>query len=208
MKKKAIVLCVIAFITSSCVQTTKEQDNTNNPENANFINNKEELLSCDNFGNRQNPLYGKIYRNITDILNLKYGNEPWSSRVIDASKNENGNYRFGISFFTDENDMNIVCVFDEIIYNETGKPNYKILDTLNVGKLKDGEYFVFDCKQDNTIWDTEIFAIVFVENDDELYNNEFYDKIVKAWRANTKTGIIKPIKNLKGLIGINEGYGI
>ena len=208
MKKTAIILYVIAFITSSCIQTTKKQNEPNKSENADFLENKEDLHSCDDFGNRQNPLYGKVYRDIADVLGLKYGNESWGSRVIDASKNENGDYRFGINFFTDDNEKNIICVFDEIIDNENGKPNYKILDTINIGKLKDNEYFVFDCEQNHTIWDTEIFAVVIVENDNEFFDNEFFDKIVKAWRADTKTGKIKPIKNLKGLIGINDSYGI
>lgn len=158
------------------------------------------LSSCDNFGNRQNPLYGKIFRDIKDIPELKRFTHTAGS-VMDVGKTENGEYRFGIANYQD-NGFNI-CIFEEFLKSdEQGNVKYQILDTINIGKLKNNEYFTFcNCRQDTT-WDSEIIALVVADHD-----NEYYDRIIKAWRANTKTGEIEIIKILKGINCSNEGFG-
>jgi len=39
-------------------------------------------------------------------------------------------------------------------------------------------------------------------------DKEFYDKIVSAWRADTKTGTISPIGNVARISCVNPGYGV
>ena len=158
--------------------------------------------SCNEFGNRQNPLYGKIFRNITEIPELK-NFTPLGGSVMDAGKTENGDYRFGIASFRGNNDF-IICIFEEFLEaTEKGKVNYKILDTINIGQIKETEYLTYcNCRQD-TIADSEIIAIVVADRD-----NEYYNRIIKAWRANTKTGKIEIIKDKTGINCSNEGYGL
>lgn len=160
------------------------------------------LSGCNEFGNRQNPLYGKVFRNVTEIPELRNFIHMGGS-VMDAGKTENGDYRFGIASFRDDKDY-IICVFEEFLEaNEKGKVNYKILDTINIGQLKETEYFTYcNCRQD-TIWDSEIVALVVADHD-----KEYYDRIIKAWRANTKTGKIEVIKDKTGINCSNEGYGL
>lgn len=159
------------------------------------------LSSCNDFDNRQNPLYGKFFRQITEIPELRNFTHMGGS-VMDAGKTENGDYRYGIASFRDEKDF-IICVFEEFLEaTEKGKVNYKILDTINIGQIKETEYFTYcNCRQ-GTTWDSEIISLVVADHD-----NEYYDRIIKAWRANTKTGKIEIIKNLKGINCSNEGFG-
>ena len=213
MKKTVIILIALAFIVCSCGQITKKKGNVSNIENTTSLENENNVSNIENekklpdyegFGNKQNPLYGKIYRNIKDIPELKHwSNESSGGSVIDAGKDENGNYRFCVEYFYDDN-RNGMCFFEEIVrYDESGSVKYKILDTLNIGKLNDNEWFVFcNCRQ-NTIWDSEILAIIIAEDD-----KQFHERIIKAWRADTKTGRIKPIENLNGIDCANEGYGL
>ena len=175
MNKIVILLSIITFTISGCWQTVKK----------------------DNFGNKQNPLCGK---NIKDIPELK----PWNNygSVIKAGgENEYGGYKFGISLFKDDNE-DIICVFTEHLeYDENGIPENKLLDTINIGILKDMEKLNYcSCRQDKII-DSEIIAIAIMEE------KAFFNKIIKAWRADTKTGRIESIKNLKGIDCENYGFG-
>ena len=160
------------------------------------------LSGCNEFGNRQNPLYGKVFRNINEIPELKDFTSMGGS-VIDTGKTDKGDHRYGIGSYRDKNDF-VICIFEEFLKaEEKGKVKYKILDTINIGQLKETEYFTYcNCRQD-TIWDSEIIALVVADHD-----NEYYDRIIKAWRANTKTGKIEVIKEKSGINCSNEGYGL
>ena len=171
MIKSIIILCIFAFITSS----------------------------CKDFGNKLNPLYGKVYGNINDIPELK----KWKNLggcVIDVGKKEKNG--FGIGFFKDDNE-NIIYTFEKFLErDESGKAKYKILDTINIGKLKDNEIIVCRvCRQDE-VFDSEIIAIVIADDKD------VFDRIVKAWRADTKTGRFTKIENLNKITCENEWYGV
>jgi len=145
-------------------------------------------------GNKENPLYGKIYKKITDIPELKN----WTTLgggVIYPKEPESYDFRFGISNYKDDNG-NMIFVFVEFVeHDKKGRnPKYKILDTLNIGKLRNNEFAWYQQCRKNTILDSEIIAILAVG---ECKNYE--DNIVKAWRANTKTGKIQAIENLIGI---------
>ena len=201
MKKVVIFLSVLALIASSCGQATKKQGKDDNTESEVSIENTENIFDNDVFGNRKNPLYGKIYRDVTDIPELKVSID-YGGLVISADS------RYGMSYFMDDKE-NIVAIFNEFTKpDENGRVKYIILDTVQIGKLKDKEYIMLECKQDNTIWDSEIIAVFLVEDDNDFYNKEIFDNVVKAWRMDTKTGKIKLIENLEGLISINEALGV
>ena len=153
--------------------------------------------------NQKNPLYGKIFREINEIPGLgSYGHA--SGAVIDAGKSASGDYRFAAGYYT--NDKNGICILNELLddkENGKGQVKYKILDTINIRKLKSNEQLsLCNCRLGNKV-DSEIVAISVVEE-----NKEYFDQIVKAWRLNTRTGKISPIQNTKTINCVNEGYGI
>src|SRR6266446_4215147 len=159
------------------------------------------LTGCERFGNRQNPLYGVIYRDTKEVAQFKNYKDIGGS-VIGNIKDKSGDYEFGISYLTDS--VRNILTFEKFVREPNNpQPKYLILDTINIDQLKENEYITFcDCRQD-TISDPEIIAIVIADD-----NKEYYYKIVKAWRADTKTGRITIIKNTKGINCINEGYGL
>ncbi len=152
---------------------------------------------------QKNPLYGKIFREINEVTGLGSYSDA-SGALIDAGKSANGDYRFSAGYYT--SDKNGVCILNELLPDSekgNGQVKYKILDTVNIRKLKSTEQLsLCNCRVGNKA-DSEIVAISVVEED-----KEYFDKIVKAWRLNTKTGKISPIQNTKTINCANEGYGI
>ena len=151
------------------------------------------------FGNITNPLHNKIYRNVDELLGIKYEGTP--SGAMLQGDNIRKDKEFGISQIA-INNRNIIT-FEEIIREDGNpKPKYLVLDTINVDNLKKSEFITYcNCRQDSVV-DSEIIALIESEED-----TEYYYKIIKAWRANTKTGKIIIIKNTKGINCINDGYG-
>jgi len=205
MKKTAIVLSFLVLITSSCLQAGNNIKETiqdkekitsiNNIENTESHNNPEELSGSETIDNKPNPFYGKTYINIEEIPELKYHQIYCGGWAI-GEKNNNNEY------YKDDNE-NVVCIFTEILgHNENGKAIRKLLDTINIGKLKNEEQLSWgDCYQD-TIWNPELIAIIIGKD------KEYFDKVVKAWRADTETKKIQLIDNPEGIIVYNEGYGL
>ena len=91
-------------------------------------------------------------------------------------------------------------IFKEFLqYDGNGNPIWRILDTINVRELKNNEILTScDCQKDDKP-DEEIIAIVIITD-----ARFFIGKIAKAWRANTKTGRIEPIINLKGINWVSD----
>ena len=222
MKKVVITIGIAALIAGSCGQLTKKQVEIDDTEVVFFYENEEDiefqnegyLSDNEDFGNRKNPLYGKIYKNtinITeDIPELKHENDRWwinIGKTIDVGKDAGNNRMLDIKCFEDSR-KNMICIFNEYKYDERGIARYKILDTIRIEKLKDREYFAIDCKQDGTMLDNEIIAIVRLEDGEDFYadGENYFNKVIRAWRADTKTGRIKPIENLKGIVGISRNF--
>ncbi len=155
------------------------------------------LFSCDDFGNKQNPLYGKKFKEIKDISGLENYKSIGGS-VIESYKDKNGDHKFGIGQY--RYDETYFIAFEEFLKSDKNK-NFKnkILDTINISKIKPWQSITYcHCIQD-TILDNELIAFV-IRDDKSIY----YDTIIKAWRADTKTGKIIPIKNLKSIKCPNE----
>lgn len=159
------------------------------------------LTGCDSFGDRQNPLYGIIYRHEKEVPQFKNYKDIGGS-VIDNIKDKSGNYEFGISHLTDS--IRHILTFEQFIREPNNpQPKYQILDTINIDNIKENEFITYcNCRQE-TIFDPEIIALVIADED-----KEYYDKIVRAWRADTKAGKIILIENTTGINCINEGYGL
>jgi hypothetical protein len=191
--KKIIVVFVCVVLLFSCNKNNKGQDSKFENESVkgqvenNKIENdstKEQIQNIiKEVGNKQNPLYGKIYRDITDIPECKQ----WEERGGTVIRS-NGSY--GLSIVKDENG-NCYFLFEEFVKSTIdGKTNYKILDTINVGKLKDHEIAEFHSFSLNGIYDYEIIGVlsIYERSDDALYG-----EIINVWRADCNTGIIIPI---------------
>ncbi|WP_046673922.1 hypothetical protein [Sphingobacterium sp. Ag1] len=150
---------------------------------------------------QKNPLYGKVFREINEIAELKSYTYT-TGALIETDKNTQGDFRFAAGYFT--NAKNGVCILEELLPDDSkGKVKYKILDTINIQKLKSNEQLsLCNCKQGDKP-DSEIIAISRVDE-----HKEYFDKIVKAWRMDTKSQKIIPLKDTKGISCLNEGYGI
>lgn len=159
--------------------------------------------SFSNSPDQKNPLYGKIFRDIKEIPALANYTH-LSGSVIDANKSSNGDYRFAADYYT--GDKNGICLLEELVPDTEkgkGQVKYKILDTINFRKLKPNEELsLCNCRVGEKR-DSEIVAVSVIDE-----SKEYFDKIVKAWRLDTKTGKIIPLKNSKEISCANEGYGI
>lgn len=166
MKTKTVALTILALIAVSCGggQTATEAE----------------------FGNAQNPLFGEIYQNITDIPEL---NE-WILRggsILYTGKNEDGSFRFATENFSDENGNIVIFLVELLPLDEGGRRDRKIIDAIRFEKYNEGyEFMSFVCRI-NEEHDSEIMAIVVWENEDILKN------VIRAWRANTNTGRIEEV---------------
>lgn len=140
----------------------------------------------------ENSIFSKKYRELNEFECFK-DYEHISSAII----GENNGFDFSLTQIR-KNDLNIL-IFNKVYPGP--KSTYEILDTLQIQNLSKNEYISFQLCRKDTINDSEIIAIVI--NDD----SEYYNKIIKSWRANRKTGKICAI-DIIGIDCLNEGYGL
>jgi len=144
---------------------------------------KDDEVYLEDFGNKQNPLYGKTYkRTFTEISELKNWKDGGGMCVADC--------KFAIAFASDEN-KNAVFIFEEILHVDNIRG--KILDTLNIGEISDEESYCVDCYEESK-GEQEDIIIAIVINQIGM-DNPYYETIVKAWRLNMKMGKFEPIDN-------------
>lgn len=152
---------------------------------------------------QRNPLYGKVFREINEIAELK-SYKYSTGAIVETDKHPQGDHRFAAGYFT--NAKNGICILEEVLPDEKagkGKVKYMILDTINIQKLKpDQQLSLCNCKQGDKP-NTEIIAISHVDEDKEYFNT-----IITAWRIDTQNQKIVRLKDTKGISCLNEGYGI
>jgi hypothetical protein len=174
------------------------------PESAGETGREEVSIATQSeLGNKENPLYGIVYRDIKEIMGLSNYTHLGGSVISSISKRKpDGDYRFALVQYKHNDDH--YCFFVELLdRDESGKVNYKILDTVHVGKIREDEDLsICTCLQ-GTIPDDEIIAVVKSD-----FKKEYYDEIVRAWRADTDNGKFRPIKHTREISCINEGYGV
>lgn len=148
------------------------------------------LLSCSP-PKHKCALRGISYGIIDDIPGLEKYAE--SEGAVIGGKN------FGLSFYTSA--TNNFVSFEFLRAQPDGKSKYEILDTLNLGPLpKNQSIGMMGCLVDS-VPDNEIFALISLPAD-----SMGFDKIIKAWQADTMTNTIVPITNLKGLSCVDQDY--
>ncbi|MGH2667160.1 hypothetical protein [Flavobacterium sp.] len=160
------------------------------------------IFSCKNeVKEEQNSLKGKIYTEINEIPELK-NFEFQAESMIDYEGKKSNQYKFGISQFFKKGKY--VLILEEKIRGKSKDISNKILDTIMISNLKEDEIISLCTCRVNGINNSEIIAVVKDKNNDAEYLN----KIVKAWKANSKNGRIIPIDNLNGIDCVNESYGL
>jgi hypothetical protein len=150
------------------------------------------FCSCTN--NQQtdkNSIFSKQYRDINEFECFKDFKEISSAIIGETNK-----FDFGISQITNKK-LNVI-IFDKVVPGL--KSTFEILDTLQIRNLKKTEYISFQLCRKDSINDSEIIAVVLFDD------TEYFTKVLKAWRANRKTGKIIEIETT-GIDCMNEGYG-
>lgn len=158
------------------------------------------LAGCDQLGNQENPLSGIVYNTIEEIPEF-HGYESGGGAVIMGEKKPNEESRFAIQLIYKY--KHAVCIFEELIYYGNGEDlKYKILDTINLGYIgpQKSISFMYNTCLQNEVANGEILALVYLDG-----YKEFYEKIIRAWKADTKTGKIVPI-SINGIKCYNEGF--
>jgi hypothetical protein len=149
------------------------------------------LSGCTNFGNSDNPMFGKSYRNASDLPEFTGYLEIHSS-VIESSKDKNGNYKLGLTELAKVGQQ--IVILEEISDpDEKGKVTYKILDTICVTKLKEGQFLTYGSCYKNDVFEETLIALAALNGESEYY------KIIKVWSADTETGRIKTLTGTKGI---------
>jgi len=149
------------------------------------------FFSCTNSQQTdKNSIFLKQYRDINEFECFKDFTEI-SSAII-------GNkFDFGIAQIRNK-ELNVI-IFDKVVPGL--KSTFEILDTLQIRNLKETEYISYQLCRKDTINDSEIIAVVLFDD------TEYFTKVLKAWRANRKTGKIIEIETT-GIDCMNEGYGV
>ena len=122
--------------------------------------------------------------------------------MIDYEGQKPIEYKFGISQFF--NKGKYLLILEEKIRGKNKDISNKILDTIIINSLKEDEIISLCTCRLNSINNSEIIAIV----KDEKNDTEYLNKIVKAWKANSKDGRIIPINNLNEIDCVNESFGL
>jgi|GEM_PF-4173716 len=195
-KKTAIILVGILLIASACNQ---RPNRTVSSENAIVVETKEESFDYCDISCKLNLLDGQIFRRNRELAALVN----WTSvggSLIDTSSNDQ-DVKFAIGHYIDENE-NAIVTLEKLLYGALELIGFKVLDAINVGKLNENELLqAFQCRL-NMVYDNEIIAVVIWESD-----KEFFDKVIRAWRADTKTGKIKEI-DIEGIDCENIGFHV
>jgi hypothetical protein len=185
----------LLFLTQGC---KPEQTNLDRDTSADSLDVPAKVIKDNlSIGNKNNALWGITFRNVTEIDRLKNFKDMGGS--VMGPTDANGNYNFGIAELGDSSG-NYFLIFERFIYSKGPNPRYQILDTLNIQNLKESEGITYcSCRKDSVL-DDAILAIV------EGLDSEVYNRVIRAWRADTKTGIISPVSNLSGIVCSNDGY--
>lgn len=160
-----------------------------------------QLLDC-NIGNKENPLFGTIYRYAEeDIPYFKM----YTSGTWDGGS---GFFKNGIEYSIDvaTNGTENVIILNQIIKTNRAYLYYSILDTININLssfIKKDYHIGISCSafQEDNVNRPNIIAIFIYED------KRFYDKILKAWHVNLEKGIIEKHEDIKDIKCENDGYG-
>jgi hypothetical protein len=137
-------------------------------------------------------LTGKIYNEITEVKEFK------GYKVVKGSALEPTEDNYCI--VTIVKGKYTMLLFEKCLSIGAGsKVEYTLLDTLNLGRLKQPYDVAYSYCRINRKNDSEVVALVKREN------KEYFKTILKAWRANKKTARFEQI-GTTGIDCLDNGY--
>jgi hypothetical protein len=144
-------------------------------------------------------LIGKeyIYQDFTKFDELK-GYKRVYNKVIGKDGYSYGDYYIR----TFGKNSKILIVLEKVVGKSNEENKYSLIDILEINELGKYQYVSENCRL-NKKSDAEVIAVYKAED----LNVKYYSNILKAWRANEKTGKIEQI-DTKGIECINDEYGV
>ena len=156
-------------------------------------------ISCQNSNQKssaKNGLFETPFRDYKEVFAF-HNYKKVSDTVIETNP-PTGDYRL----LELEKDNKSLVVFYKVVDRNEGaeKFSYKVVDTLQVGKLQPQERLSIGyCDRLNAAGE-ELIAVV--KENDSLYSKD----IVRVWRANLESELIEPVSDLENIRCINELY--
>ena len=150
------------------------------------------IITCSNNQKTdKNSIFSKQYRDIHEFQCFKDYTEIGAAIIGETT------YDYSISQLKNH-ELNVLLL-NKVLPGP--KSTFEIIDTLQIRNLRETEYISYQICRKDSVPDSEIIAIVLFDN------AEYFSRVLKAWRANRKTGQIIEIET-KGIDCLNEGYGI
>jgi hypothetical protein len=146
---------------------------------------------------KPDSLTGIVDRNIDEINALK-GYSTLGSTVVDKRNGDSSDY--GISVHSSKNGYLILFKKGKII-------DSLFIEKLKVDETKEYAEIQFSTCRLNKRRDTGIIALIKGPNSD-FDDKEFFDHVVKAWRADIETQKLISLPDVHGIDCENEGYGL
>lgn len=130
----------------------------------------------------------------------------WSGGGRSGLINE-GRFGFSSAYADGDDILNRPTIRIVTRRNNTNRRYDSVVDVLMIGVVNSREGFLVDgCFMEN---DSDyIVAIVADYIDNDEFYEEFFEKIVRAWRFNSRTEKFESITNFTGIRCPNEGYGL
>ena len=191
MKTAKTIIFLILILTFSCqkgkktskIKTESKIESEKEKSNSEF--------NSDGNSNSKNDSKNVTFRNITDLKKYN-GFEKVSAQVL-------GNTNKALVYI--QKDSLKVLILEKIIKNSSPKPNYSILDEVNL-IFKNSEQYIALTQCDLIENSNEKMVFSLVENEDV----EFFDKVLKTWFIDLKENKFKEIETEK-VKCVNEWFG-
>jgi len=140
----------------------------------------------------KNGIFGSLYSEIADLNQFKGYTEQEGSLIEPTHPN------YGLSRIAKGGYQ--IIAFEKVVPHGN-KPNFMLLDTIHIGRLKPHQGVILtECR----LYRRSIIEIVALVKMD---NAPYFKKVIKAWKANTKTNRFEQISTI-GIDCLNEGYDL
>ncbi|SEC78051.1 hypothetical protein SAMN04489761_3558 [Tenacibaculum sp. MAR_2009_124] len=166
MKTENIIIILVLILTFSCQKGKKKSESKTDSKIELEKENSEKKFNSDTKPISKNDSENVTFRNITDLEKYN-GFEKVSAQVL-------GNSDKALVYI--QKDSLKVLILEKIIKTSSPKPNYSILDEVNlIFKNSDQYVALTQCELIENPNERMVFSLV--ENEDV----EFFDKILKTW---------------------------
>ena len=185
MKKEKLTLILLLILIFGC-QEVKNSSESKSSE-------KKEIFKTHTDSTKNLIINSEknIYRNITELEKYK-GFEQVSAQVLGSSNK---------ALVYIQKDSLKVLILEKIIKNSSPKPNYSILDEVNLIFINSEQYIALThCDLIENPDEKMVFSLVVDED------VEYFDKVLKSWNIDLKENKFKEIETKK-VKCLNEWFG-